>query len=53
MAAIIQWFNSLQTTELIILLGGGLILVGALGGWILTEEYKTRKLRKNNYDRKF
>ena len=53
MAAMIQWFANLQTTELIIIIGGGLILTAGLGGWLLVEEYKMRKVRKNHFDRKY
>ncbi len=53
MTAIIQWFSNLETTELILLIGSGLILAGGLGGWILAEEYKVRKLKKNNWNKKF
>lgn len=53
MSAIIQWFYNLQTSELVVLVGGGLILLSSLGGWILAEEYKMRKLKKNHLNKKF
>ena len=53
MTAIIQWFNDLPTTELLVLIAGGLILLGGLGGWVLAEEYKVKKLKKNKLNKKF